>query len=170
MFVIVHRKCNEDLHALYSDPDPLDPFALSLSTCIHEPVLLASIISTERITLTSRCPLCVLSTPTTNDKMPPHLNTSKKWKILGAKQFLEYLQTLADEEGKIDISKLGDEEALLAECFGVSKEDVAKIIKEGREGRHFEKNEEKRGGRRLRRRRRSIGIKVASEKSSMNSS
>lgn len=103
--------------------------------------------------------------------MPPQLDTPKKWKILGAKQFLEYLQTLADEEGKIDILKLGDGEARIAECFGTSKENVAKIIKEGRERRHFEKNEEKRGGRRLlRRRQRSIGIKVASGQASLKPS
>jgi len=35
--------------------------------------------------------------------MTAHFDTPKKSKILGAKEFLDYLKTLADEDGKVDV-------------------------------------------------------------------
>jgi hypothetical protein len=78
--------------------------------------------------------------------MPPHLDTLKKCKILGAKEFLDFFKTKADGEGKVGIRKLQGRGPATAECFGISRQNVAKIVKSGRERRHFKKGEEKRGG------------------------
>jgi hypothetical protein len=80
--------------------------------------------------------------------MPTHLDTPTKCKISGAKELLDFLRTKADAEGKVDPRKLRGN-AAIAECFGISRQNVTKILKSGRERRHFKKGEEKRGGPRV---------------------
>jgi hypothetical protein len=81
--------------------------------------------------------------------MPTHLDTPTKCKVLGAKEFLDFLRTKADVEGKVDLRKLRGGNAAVAECFGISRQNVTKILKTGRERRHFKKGGEKRGGPRV---------------------
>jgi hypothetical protein len=49
--------------------------------------------------------------------MPPHLDTPKKCKILGAKEFLDFFKIKADGKGKVGIRKLrgGEEGDLLSQ-------------------------------------------------------
>jgi hypothetical protein len=82
--------------------------------------------------------------------MTAHFDTPKKSKILGAKEFLDYLKTMADKDGKVNVEKLGKGGPQIAKCFGTSRQNVSNVVKEGRARRHFKKGEEKRGGDRRR--------------------
>ncbi|KAK5675148.1 hypothetical protein LTS10_012222 [Elasticomyces elasticus] len=78
--------------------------------------------------------------------MPQHLDTPKKSKILGAKEFLEHLKETADEDGKVNLRKLRGGGPAIAACFGTSRQNVPAVVSKGRERRTLE--QETRGGNR----------------------
>jgi len=73
-------------------------------------------------------------------------DTPKESKILGAKECLDFLKTIADEDGKVSVQKLGKGGHQIAKCFSTSRQNVSNIVKEGRARRHFKQGEEERGG------------------------
>lgn len=79
--------------------------------------------------------------------MPKHLDTPKKSKILGGKEFLEYLkEKVADKDGNINLRKLRGGGEALADYFDTGSRTVSTVLSKGRERRTFEKEEERRGG------------------------
>ncbi|KAK5694031.1 hypothetical protein LTR97_009649 [Elasticomyces elasticus] len=98
--------------------------------------------------------------------MPQHLDTPKKSKILGAKEFLEHLKETADEDGKVNLRKLRGGGPAIAACFGTSKQNVSNIVTKGRERRTLE--QETRGGFRGDDAKATAATKTATKKAGVN--
>ncbi|KAK5727990.1 hypothetical protein LTR17_012297 [Elasticomyces elasticus] len=69
-----------------------------------------------------------------------HLETPKKNKLLGGKEFLDFLRKKEDENGNVNTRSLRGGATILSLCFREKRRTVAAVLAGGRERRTFEKD------------------------------